>query len=79
MPEAGEVTEDPGKLPEPDKVTKAYFEVRLRCIALLHSFPTWHLADAVSELAVLLHEACEADFLYASQPQHLQPQWAEGY
>ena len=28
LPEAGEVTEDPGKLPEPDKITKAYFEVR---------------------------------------------------
>ncbi len=27
LPEAKEVTEDPGKLPEPDKVTKAYFEV----------------------------------------------------
>ena len=29
LPEAKEVTEDPGKLPEPDKVTKAYFEVSL--------------------------------------------------
>jgi len=27
LPEAKEVTEDPGKLPQPDKVTKAYFEV----------------------------------------------------
>jgi len=30
LPEAKEVTEAPGKLPEPDKVTKAYFEVSLR-------------------------------------------------
>ncbi len=29
LPEAKEVTEDPGKLPQPDKVTKAYFEVSL--------------------------------------------------
>lgn len=29
LPEAKEVTEDPGKLPEPDKVTKAYFEASL--------------------------------------------------
>ncbi|DBA91131.1 hypothetical protein WJX77_000744 [Trebouxia sp. C0004] len=27
LPEAKEVTEDPGKLPEPDKITKAYFEI----------------------------------------------------
>ncbi len=29
LPEAKEVTEDPRKLPQPDKVTKAYFEVSL--------------------------------------------------
>ena len=29
LPEAKEVTEDPGKLPQPDKVTKAYFEASL--------------------------------------------------
>ena len=27
LPEVGEVPEDPGQLPQPDKVTKAYFEV----------------------------------------------------
>ena len=27
LPEAHEVTDDPGALPKPDKVTKAYFEV----------------------------------------------------
>ena len=27
LPEAKEVTEDPGTLPQPDKVTQAYFEV----------------------------------------------------
>lgn len=58
LPEAGEVSEDPGKLPEPDKVTKAYFEVRLRCTAqhcCVHSSP-WPWADALFELAVLLLE-----------------------
>ena len=27
LPEVGGVSEDPGQLPQPDKVTKAYFEV----------------------------------------------------
>ncbi len=39
LPEAGEVTEDPGKLPEPDKVTKAYFEVSLPCHSTVLAFP----------------------------------------
>ena len=36
LPEAGEVTQDPGKLPQPDKVTKAYFEVCRLCSVSCH-------------------------------------------
>ena len=58
MPEIGGVPEDPGQLPQPDKLTKAYFEVcsllvlfslNKLCTMVKDRTPGWHRAGGVGE------------------------------